>query len=93
MYRFKNALNATRAAAAPRLWYRLILDRVALAWVAVADERALSLEDAVDQALQENPQVAASAAMLNAAQEGRAERRPPPRSRAGHRVITPSQHR
>jgi cobalt-zinc-cadmium efflux system outer membrane protein len=69
MYRFKNAPNAARAAAAPRLRYRLIWIALLWPWVAVADERALSLEDAVDQALQENPQVAASAAMLNAAQE------------------------
>ena len=42
---------------------------LALLWpvIAPADERVLSLEDAVDQALQEAPQVAVSAAMRDAA--------------------------
>src|SRR5665213_1507000 len=68
MYRFKNTLMAARAAAAPRLWYRLIWIALLWPWVAVADQRTLSLEEAVDQALQETPQVAASAATLEAAQ-------------------------
>jgi outer membrane protein, heavy metal efflux system len=68
MNRFKNMLMAGRAAAAPRLWYRLIWIALLWPWIAVGDERALSLEDAVDQALQEAPQVAASAATLEAAQ-------------------------
>ena len=64
----ENMLMAARAAAAPRLWYRSVW--IALLWpsIAMADERTLSLEDAVDQALQETPQVAASAATLEAAQ-------------------------
>jgi outer membrane protein TolC len=68
MYRFKNTLTAVRGAAAPRLWYRLIWIALLWPWVAVADERTLSLEDAVDRALQETPQVAASAATLEAMQ-------------------------
>jgi outer membrane protein, heavy metal efflux system len=68
MYRLKNTLRAARAAAALRLWYRLIWIALLWPWVAVADERMLSLEDAVDQALQETPQVAASAATLEAMQ-------------------------
>jgi outer membrane protein TolC len=65
---FKNMLMAARAAAAPRLWYRLIWIAFLWPWVAGADERTLSLEEAVDQALQETPQVAASAATLEAMQ-------------------------
>jgi outer membrane protein, heavy metal efflux system len=68
MYRLKNTLRAARGAAALRLWYRLIWIALLWPWVAVADERMLSLEDAVDQALQETPQVAASAATLEAMQ-------------------------
>jgi outer membrane protein TolC len=68
MNRFKNTLLAARGAAAPRLWYRSIWIALLWPWVAVADERTLSLEDAVDQALQETPQVAASAATLEAMQ-------------------------
>jgi outer membrane protein TolC len=66
MDRFKNM--APRAAAAPRWWYRLIWIAFLWPWVAVADERTLSLEEAVDQALQETPQVAASAATFEAMQ-------------------------
>jgi hypothetical protein len=68
MYRFKNALMAARAAATPRLCYRMIWIALLWPWTAIADERTLSLEDAVDQALQETPQVAASAATREAMQ-------------------------
>jgi outer membrane protein, heavy metal efflux system len=68
MYRFKNTLMAARASAAPRSRYRLIWITLLCPCFAAADERTLSLEDAVDQALQENPQVAASAATLEAMQ-------------------------
>src|SRR5580704_7736259 len=68
MNRFRNLLVAPWAAAAPRLWYRLIWLTLLWPWVAVAGEQTLSLEEAVDQALQETPQVAASAATLEAMQ-------------------------
>jgi outer membrane protein, heavy metal efflux system len=68
MNRFKYTPIAARAAAALLLWYGLIC--IALLWhpVAVAGKRTLSLEDAVDQALHETPQVAASVATLEATQ-------------------------
>ena len=67
MNRFKYTLIAARAAAAPRLWHQLIWIAVLWPVVAAADEGPLSLEDAVDRALREAPQVAASAATLDAA--------------------------
>jgi outer membrane protein TolC len=50
------------------MWYRIVL--LILLWplAAVADEGALTLDQAVDLALNDTPQVAASAAMLEAAQ-------------------------
>jgi outer membrane protein TolC len=68
MNRFKNMLMVARVAGAPRSWYRLIWIALLWPWAAIADERTLSLDDAVDQALQETPQVAASVATLEATQ-------------------------
>jgi outer membrane protein, heavy metal efflux system len=67
MSRFKCTLIAARAAVAFLLWHRLVW--IGLLWpvVVAANEGPLSLEDAVNQALQEAPQVAASAAALEAA--------------------------
>lgn len=67
MNRFKCNLIAARAAAALLLRHRLIW--IGLLWpvVVAANEGPLSLEDAVDRALQEAPQVAASTAALEAA--------------------------
>jgi outer membrane protein, heavy metal efflux system len=67
MNRFKCTLIAARAAAVLLLWHRLIW--IGLLWPVgvAANAGPLSLEDAVDQALQETPQVAASAATLEAA--------------------------
>jgi outer membrane protein, heavy metal efflux system len=67
MNRFKYTLIAARSAAAPRLWHQLIWIGFLWPFVAAADEGPLSLEDAVDRALREAPQVAASAATLDAA--------------------------
>jgi outer membrane protein TolC len=61
MNRFKHVLFAT----AP--WNRIVMLVLLCPFAAAADEGPLSLEDAVDKALQEAPQVAASAATLEGA--------------------------
>jgi outer membrane protein, heavy metal efflux system len=50
------------------MWYRILLFILLWPLAAVADEGALTLDQAVDLALNDTPQVAASAAMLEAAQ-------------------------
>jgi outer membrane protein, heavy metal efflux system len=61
MNRFNHVLFAT----AP--WNRIVLLVLLCPFTAAAEDGPLSLEDAVDKALQEAPQVAASAATLEAA--------------------------
>src|ERR1700686_2971325 len=61
-------LMPMRVAAASRLSNQLIWIALLWPWVALADERTLSIDEAIDQAMQETPQVAASAATLEAMQ-------------------------